>query len=93
MAWKGRQYQPCGRTKQKAQHAIAYLMEKRDSTVKERTAFNSKPMQEWLGKEDSTNPTSGLESIILNAVIDAEEEQDMMTLDVLNTFYSDTNAS
>ena len=72
--------------KQNAQHAIAYLMEKRDGTIKGRTVFNSKPMQEWLGKEDSTSPMAGLESLILTAVIDAEEESDVMTLDVPNAF-------
>ena len=54
--------------------------------IKERTVFNSKSMREWLGEENSTSPTAGLESLILMAVIDVEEERDIMTSDVLNAF-------
>ena len=34
--------------KHKVQHAIAYLTEKCDGTIKGRTIFNSKPTREWL---------------------------------------------
>ena len=54
--------------------------------IKGRCVYNGKPMQEWLGREETTSPTAVFESIMLTAVIDAHKEHDMMTADVPNTF-------
>ena len=62
------------------------LTEKRNKTVKGRMVYNGKPSREWIGKEDSASPTAALESILITAVIDAKERQDVMTADVLNAF-------
>ena len=72
--------------KKKAVEAIALLTEKRDGTVKGRTVYNGKPTREWLSREDSASPTAALESLMLLAVIDCNEERNVTTHDVPNAF-------
>ena len=55
----------------RVQIALAYLMEKRDGTVKGRTVFNGKPTREWLSKDNSASPMASLEAIFLTTIIDA----------------------
>ena len=66
--------------------ALMFLTEKRDKSVKGRMVYNGKPTREWLTREDSASPIAALESIMLTAVIDAHEGQDVMCADILNTF-------
>jgi hypothetical protein len=72
--------------RRKAQQALMFLKEKRDGTIKGRMVYNGKPLREWLSREDSVSPTAALESIMLTAIIDAHEERDVMTCDILNEF-------
>jgi hypothetical protein len=72
--------------RRKAQQALMFLEEKRDGTVKGRMVYNGKPTREWLLREDSASLTAALESIMLAAVIDANEERDVMTCDIPNAF-------
>jgi hypothetical protein len=46
----------------------------------------NKRMAIWLSKEDSASPTAVLESIMITAVIDAQEERAVMTCDIPNAF-------
>ena len=55
--------------RRKAQQALMFLTEKRDTSVKGRMVYNGKPTHEWMGREDSASPTAALESIMLTAVI------------------------
>ena len=48
--------------------------------------YNGKPTREWLTREDSASPMAALESIMLTAVIDAHEGQDVMCADIPNAF-------
>ena len=48
--------------------------------------YNGKPTCEWSLCEDSASPTVALESIMLTAIVDAKEGQDVMTADVPNAF-------
>ena len=72
--------------RKKAQRALLYLTQKRDKTIKGRMVYNGKPTREWLGREETASPTAALESIILTALIDAEEGRDVMSADVPNAF-------
>ena len=63
-----------------------FLTEKRDKSIKGRMVFNGKPAREWLTREDSASPTAALESIMLTAVIDANERRDVMTSNIPNAF-------
>ena len=66
--------------------ALMFLTEKRDMSVKGRMVYNRKPTREWLTREDSASPMAELESIMLTAVIDTHEGQDVMCADIPNTF-------
>ena len=66
--------------------ALMFLTEKRDKSVKGRMVNNGKLTREWLTREDSASPTAALESIMLTAVIDAHEGQDIMCADIPNAF-------
>jgi hypothetical protein len=72
--------------RRKAQQALMFLGEKRDGTVKGRMVYNGKPTREWLSREDYVSPTAALEIIMLTAVIDAHEERDVMTCNIMNAF-------
>ena len=63
-----------------------FLTEKRDGTVKGRMVYNGKPTRRWLNKEDSSSPTTHLESIMIITIIAAKEHHDVMTADVPNAF-------
>jgi hypothetical protein len=70
----------------KVQQALMVLGEKRDGTIKGRMVYNGKPTREWLSREDSVSPTAALESIMLTALVDANEERGVMTYDIPNAF-------
>ena len=72
--------------KRKAVKALMFLTEKRDDTVKGQMVYNNKMTLRWLNKEDSSSPTTHLESIMIITVIVAKECRDIMTADVPNTF-------
>jgi len=63
-----------------------FLTEKRDGSIKGRMVYNGKPTREWLSREDSASPTAALESIMLTAIVSAQEGRDVMTADVPNAF-------
>ena len=48
--------------------------------------YNGKGTREWLTREDSASPTAAHESIMLMAIVNAKEGQDMMCADLLNVF-------
>jgi hypothetical protein len=72
--------------RKKAQEALIFLTEKRDGTIKARTVYNGAPTRAWHNKEETASPTATTESVFLTAVVDAEEERDVMTGDVPNAF-------
>lgn len=47
---------------------------------------NEKPMREWLTKEDTTSLMVAIYSLFYTIIIDAKENQDIMTADVPNAF-------
>jgi len=72
--------------KKKAQQGLMFITKKRDSTIKGRLVYNGKETREWISKEEVTSPTVSLESILLTAVINAKEGQDVMTADIPKTY-------
>jgi hypothetical protein len=70
----------------KAQHVLMFSGESQDETIKGRMVYNGKPTREWLSREDSASPTTALESIMLTAVIDANEARGVMTCNIPNAF-------
>ena len=71
--------------RQKAMEAILFLTEKRDGSKKGKLVHNCKTSREWL-REDTASPTTILEGLLLTAVIDTNEERDIMTSDIPNAF-------
>ena len=49
--------------KRQAQIAPTHLTEKRDKSVKGRTACNGKTMKEWLSREESASPLASIEGM------------------------------
>ena len=76
--------------RKRAMEALMFLTEKRDGRIKGRLVYNGKPTREWLNREDSASPTASLESIMLLAAIDAEEERDVQSYDIPNAFIQAT---
>ena len=73
--------------KKRAMEALMFLTEKRpdlegNTKIKGQMVYNGKPTRAWLNKEDSASPTVSTESIFMTAVIEAEEERDVMTVDI-----------
>ena len=61
-------------------------MEKRDRRIKARTCTNGSVEHAWTDKHEAASPTAATESILLTAVIDAEEGRDVATVDIPNAF-------
>ena len=62
-----------------------FLNKKCDKPIKVKMVYNGKQNQEWLSREYLESPTAVLESIMLTAIVDANEEQNVMSVDVPNT--------
>ena len=72
--------------RKKAMESLIFLTEKRDGTIKARTCANGSVQRDWMTKEESTSPTTTLESVIITAVVDAKENRDVATVDIPNAF-------
>ena len=62
------------------------LQRKRSGKVKGRCAYNGKPTRKWITKAEKSSPTVLMESIMLTVAIDAQDNCDVMSLDVPNAF-------
>lgn len=62
------------------------LQRKGSGEVKGRCAYNGKPTRKWITKAEKSSPTVLTESIMLTVAIDAQENRDVMALDVSNAF-------
>jgi len=67
-------------------HALMLLTEKKDGTIKGLMVYNGKGTRGWVSKDDAASPTVFVESIMFTGLIDAKEDHDVMTGDVLNAF-------
>ena len=66
--------------------ALMFLTEKRDEGIKGQMVYDGKGTREWLTREDSASPAAAHESVMLTAVVNAKEGQDMMCADLPNAF-------
>jgi hypothetical protein len=72
--------------RKRALESLVFLTEKKDGTIKARHCANGSPQQDWMNREEVYSPTVNTESTLLTAVIHAEEERDIATCDIPNTF-------
>ena len=62
------------------------LVEKRDGRIKAGMCTGGSIQQDWMEWKETTSPTAMTESIVLTAVIDAEEGRDVVIIDVPHAF-------
>ena len=62
-----------------------FLKLKRDGKIKGR-AVTGKKKKDFIIKEEASSPTVATELVLLSCVIDAQEHQDVATIDTPNAF-------
>ena len=76
-------------TKSEKRDALQYLMflkEKRTGQIKGRGCADGRKQRSFLSKEDTSSPTVAIESVMLTATIEAQEERDVATADIPGAF-------
>jgi hypothetical protein len=63
-----------------------FLKQKRDGKIKGRTVASGSKQRDYISKEDASSLMVATESVLLSCIIDAEEEQDVAVVDILNAF-------
>jgi hypothetical protein len=63
-----------------------FLKNKRDGTIKGRAVAGGNKQRGTIPKEEASSPTAKLESVLLTAIIDAQEHRDVATIDIPNAF-------
>jgi Reverse transcriptase (RNA-dependent DNA polymerase) len=72
--------------KQRAMDSLIFLVEKSDGRIKARTCANGSLQLNYIDKEEATSPTALTEAIMITAAIEADENRDIMTVDIPNAF-------
>jgi hypothetical protein len=76
---------PTEQQKKKALMIHCFVIEKRDGRIKARAVANGRSQQRY-SEEETYSPTVKLESIMLNAFIDAYEGRHVATVDIKGAF-------
>ena len=66
--------------------SLLFLVEKHDGTMKGRHCANGSIQRSWISSENAASPTVATESVLLSAVINAEEGRDVAVTDIPNAF-------
>jgi hypothetical protein len=66
--------------------SLVFLAEKRDETIQARVCANGSTQRAYITGEEASSPTAASEAILITGVIDAKQNRDVMTLDILNAF-------
>jgi hypothetical protein len=72
--------------KSKALPYLMYLKKKRNGTIKGRGCADGRKQRVYKTKEESSSPTVAIESLFLTVVIDAKEDQSVVTCDIPGAF-------
>ena len=72
--------------KKRAMESLIFLVQKSDGRIKARTCANGSTQRSYIDKEEATSPTALTEAIIITAAIEADENRDVMTVDIPNAF-------
>jgi alpha-L-arabinofuranosidase len=72
--------------KRRAMESLIFLVEKNDGRIMARTCANGSIQRNYIEKEETTSPTALTEAIIITAAIEADENRDVMTVDIPNAF-------
>lgn len=63
-----------------------FLKEKHNDTIKGQIVTDDNKQCGTINKQEATSPMAALKSVLLTAVIDAAEEQDVVSIDIPNAF-------
>ena len=63
-----------------------FLKINRDGKIKGRAVAGGNKQRDFISKEEEISPTVATEAVLLSCVIDAQEHQDVSTIDILNVF-------
>ena len=63
-----------------------FLKGKRDGAIKGISLAGGKKQRDCISKEDARSPTVETEALLMSCIIDAEEDRDVVVIDILNTF-------
>mmetsp|Transcript_36183 Transcript_36183/g.51179 ORF Transcript_36183/g.51179 Transcript_36183/m.51179 type:complete len:145 (+) Transcript_36183:2465-2899(+) len=72
--------------KQEVLDSYIFLKEKRNGDIKGRTVAGGNKQRDFISKEDASSPTAATESVLLTCIVDAEEERDVVVIDIPNAF-------
>jgi len=72
--------------KRRALESLIFLVEKRDGRIKARACANGSTQRSYINKEDAASPTASTEAILITAAIEADEQINVMTVDIPNSF-------
>jgi hypothetical protein len=72
--------------KTRALESLIFLVEKRDGRIKARTCDNGSTQRSYINKEDAASPTALTKAFLITAAIKADEQRDIMTVDIPNSF-------
>jgi hypothetical protein len=76
--------------------ALSYLMflkRKRDGTVKARGCADGRPQCEYISKDDSSSPTVSIYALMSSCLMDAIDEQKVVTCDIPGAFLQTKTAT
>ena len=66
--------------------SILFLVQKRDSIIKARHVANGSRQWNWVSSEVTSSPSVLMQSVLLSAVINAEEWRDVAVTNIPNAF-------
>jgi len=63
-----------------------FVEQKRDGLIKARKVIGCNKQRDYITKEDVSSPTVTAQSVMLTCVIDAQEDRDILVVDIPNAF-------
>ena len=70
----------------KAMRIITVIKEKRSGVLKGRSCVGGRSQPAYISKEEAASPTTALESLLITLLINAWEERDVATADVVGAY-------
>jgi Reverse transcriptase (RNA-dependent DNA polymerase) len=72
--------------KRRAMDRLIVFVEKSNGRINARTCANGSLQQNYIDKKETTSPTALTEAVMVKAAIEADENRDIMTVDIPNAF-------
>ena len=72
--------------KKESLNLITMIKEKRDGKIKGRTCADGRKQRRYIAEDDVSSPTVHLESLMITLLIDATEQRDVATADIVGAY-------